>query len=351
MPNTAPPLNEMPSNQATIYSDRATGMMRTLHILPTPKNYSIFFACAAGQPSELVKEIEKLVETKQYFSEELLDHLYNDHIAETQSRVVQDTALSAKKILTEMVASVTTFSGTTQNIGQEVAHQLSQMDGEDVSEASLRLMAKSVIESATAMKLSSDSVTEKLANAQREITDLRENLAKATTESERDFLTGTFNRKAFDKRLLEQMQEAEEKESELTLIMIDIDHFKNFNDNFGHLIGDEVLKIVARTLTDSVKGMDMVARFGGEEFAVILPRTPIGGGMIVGEAIRKVIASKELKRKSTGEHYGQVTISLGVASYRHHHDTPQNLIKRADEALYRSKKAGRNRVTQENLSE
>ena len=112
-----------------------------------------------------------------------------------------------------------------------------------------------------------------------------------------------------------------------------------------------MLKIVAKTLTDSVKGMDTVSRFGGEEFAVILPRTPIGGGMIVAETIRKTIASKELKRKSTGEHYGQVTISLGVASYRHHHDTPQTLIKRADDALYRSKKAGRNRVTQENLSE
>jgi diguanylate cyclase len=180
---------------------------------------------------------------------------------------------------------------------------------------------------------------------------LRENLAKVTTESERDFLTGTFNRKTFDKRLLEAMQEAKEKRTELVLVMLDVDHFKKFNDTFGHLIGDEVLKIVARTLTDSVKGMDTVARYGGEEFAVILPKTPIGGGMIVADAIRKTIAGRELKRKDTGANYGQITISAGVASFRHDKDTPETLVKRADEALYRSKHAGRNRVTQENLAE
>lgn len=342
---------ESQTNQATLYSDRAVGMMRTLHVLPTPKNYAIFFACSAGQPTELVREIEQIIEAKQYFTEDRLDHLYNSYLAETQSRVVQDTAVNAKKILAEMMASVAAFTGSTQTIGQEMADQLAQMDENEITEDSLRLMARAVIESASAMKTSSQSVTERLAKAQSEISDLRENLAKATTESERDFLTGTFNRKAFDKRLLEHLEEAASSESELTLIMLDIDHFKKFNDSFGHLVGDEVLKIVAKTLTDSVKGMDTVARFGGEEFALILPKTPIGGGMIVADAIRKTIASKELKRKSSGEYYGQITISLGVASYRHHHDTPQGLVKRADDALYRSKKAGRNRVTQENLSE
>ena len=343
--------SDLPSGQAVNYSEHAISMMRTLQVQPTPKHYAVFFACAAGQPTDLVREIERQIEAKQPFTEEWLDQAYTNYLAEIGSRVLQDSATTAKKILTEMLASVTAFSGTTLSVGQEMSHKLASLDEHEVTEDALRAMAQAVIESATVMKASSDSVSERLANAQREISDLRENLAKATTESERDFLTGAFNRKAFDKRLLQHMEEAKGDESELTLVLLDIDHFKQFNDNYGHLIGDEVLKIVSKTLTDSVKGMDTVARFGGEEFIVLLPHTPIGGGMIVAEAIRKTIASKELKRKSTGEHYGQITVSLGVAAYRHGHDTPSSLIKRADEALYRSKKAGRNRVTQENLSE
>lgn len=349
--SAVPAMPEFPASQAATYCERALSMMRTLNVLPTPKHYALFFAVAAGQPTTLVKAVETLIEKKAVFTDEILDNLYNEHIGEAQGRAMQETAAGARKILAEMMQSVAAFTGTTQSVGQEVAHTLEKIGDGEMTEESLRLMAKVVVDSAKSMKDSSESVTKKLANAQGEIANLKENLTKATVESEKDFLTGTFNRKAFDKRLLEAIQEANSKDQELALLVIDIDHFKKFNDNFGHQIGDEVLKIVAKTLTDSVKGMDTVARFGGEEFCVILPRTPVGGGMIVAEGIRKAIASRELKNKSTGANYGQITVSIGVAAFRQKVDAPESIIKRADEALYRSKHAGRNRVTQENLAE
>lgn len=333
------------------YAEHAMMTMRALGVMPTPKHYTVFFSAAAHQPPELARELALLMEREVAFTDELIDHLYQDHIAAVQSRAVQETAVGARKIIAEMVHAVAAFAGNTQSVGQEVAHQLDKL-GDDVSEEELRSIAQTVISSASTMKQSSESMTQKLAGAQAEIATLRENLARATTESERDFLTNSYNRKAFDKRLLEAMEEAQDSSSELSLLMLDIDHFKQFNDQYGHQIGDEVLKIVARSLIDAVKGADTVARYGGEEFAIILPRTPIGGGMIVAETIRKQIACKEFKNKATGEVYGVITVSMGVAAFRHmQNDTPARLIKRADEALYRSKHAGRNRVTQENLSE
>ena len=342
------PISEPSSDQAAVYADRALAMMRSLGVAPTPKHYAVFFACAAGQPTQLVTEVEQAFSQKTNFDDAMLDRLYDMYIAEEQARKVQDTVASAKKILHAVSHNVTHFAGTTQAMSHGVTKHLESFDG--ATEEEVRSLANALLASAETIKHSSDHVNAELADAQKEIADLRENLAKVMTEADRDFLTGCFNRKAFDKRLASAMEFARLDGGNLTLLMLDIDHFKNFNDKHGHLIGDEVLKIVARTLTDQVKGQDFVARFGGEEFAVILPSTPVGGGMIVANTVRKAVSTRELRRKTTGESLGTITISIGVACLRPK-DTLDTFIARADEALYRSKYSGRNCVTQENLAE
>jgi len=163
------------------------------------------------------------------------------------------------------------------------------------------------------------------------------------TESLTDPLTGLSNRKHFDERLTQAIEEASERSEALSLIMTDIDHFKAFNDTWGHLTGDQVLRLVAMSLKQNVKGQDIAARYGGEEFGVILPNTVLRAALTVADHVRRAVMSKELMKRSTGQNLGRVTISLGVATL-HKGDTAQTLLARADACLYAAKRNGRNRV-------
>jgi diguanylate cyclase len=129
----------------------------------------------------------------------------------------------------------------------------------------------------------------------------------------------------------------------LSLLMFDIDHFKSFNDSYGHLTGDQVLRLVGLSLKHVIKGQEVTARYGGEEFAVVLPNTALRQALTVADHIRRTVMAKELKKKSTGEILGRVTISVGVSMLKPGDDTDA-LIGRADACLYAAKRNGRNRV-------
>ncbi len=134
----------------------------------------------------------------------------------------------------------------------------------------------------------------------------------------------------------------------MSLLFADIDNFKRFNDTYGHQIGDQVLRLVARTLSQSVKGRDTPARYGGEEFAIILPQTRLGDARIVADQIRLGLMRRRLVGRDKRDDYGSVTLSFGAAQYRPG-ETTNALVERADAALYVAKRNGRNRVATEDM--
>jgi len=178
------------------------------------------------------------------------------------------------------------------------------------------------------------------------VNDLRERLESVRRESLTDQLTGIPNRKAFDKELEASIELSIESGEPLSLLMCDIDHFKTFNDTWGHQTGDQVLKLVANCLSENVKGRDTAARYGGEEFVVILPQTMLSGAIGLAEQIRTTVESKKLVKKSTGDILGVITISIGAAQYDPN-ESGEDFVRRTDTCLYAAKRAGRNRVVSE----
>jgi two-component system cell cycle response regulator len=152
-----------------------------------------------------------------------------------------------------------------------------------------------------------------------------------------DGLTGLHNHRAFQDYLEEQFQVAMRNKQPLALILMDVDHFKQYNDTYGHQAGDEVLRQVAQILSAHVREGDFVARYGGEEFVIVLPRTELESAVAVAERLREAVQSAEWRLRP-------VTGSFGVACIRPDMETRQELIEAADQALYQAKKNGRNRV-------
>jgi diguanylate cyclase (GGDEF)-like protein len=157
-----------------------------------------------------------------------------------------------------------------------------------------------------------------------------------------DGLTGIHNRRWLDETLHRLVQRSRRANKDLSVSLVDIDHFKSFNDTYGHDAGDHVLTVVAAALTKNVRPTDLVARFGGEEFVIIFPETTLELARVAAERVREAIAAEQLTTKD-GRELSSVTISMGVSKLEPDQDVP-GLLKVADLALYRAKRAGRNRV-------
>jgi diguanylate cyclase (GGDEF)-like protein len=159
----------------------------------------------------------------------------------------------------------------------------------------------------------------------------------------RDGLTGLFNYRHFMEILDREVARAVRYERSFCLLMLDVDHFKNYNDTHGHPAGDEVLKTLADIVTTRLRAVDFSARYGGEEFVVLLPETDLAGAGTVADDIRVQVENYPFEGRET-QPLGNVTISLGVAELLDWSEEPASLLKRADDALYRAKSEGRNRV-------
>jgi diguanylate cyclase (GGDEF)-like protein len=183
--------------------------------------------------------------------------------------------------------------------------------------------------------LEQDRYVELMQEYQRDMEKVRVHLE---AQSQTDMLTGINNRRAFDSGLEEEYLRAVRYKTGCSLLMIDIDHFKQHNDTFGHQAGDEALRSVANLLKSEMRANDILARYGGEEFAVILPNTNLKGALVMGERFRRTVQRASWKHRA-------ITLSIGIASINDTMQSPKDLVRDSDHALYHAKQSGRNRVS------
>jgi two-component system cell cycle response regulator len=173
---------------------------------------------------------------------------------------------------------------------------------------------------------------------------LRDNVQMTIEMAVTDGLTGLHNRRYLERHLATLVNQAIAREKPLSVLVLDIDYFKAINDGYGHAVGDDVLREFSRRVRKAVRGIDLACRMGGEEFVIAMPDTDAALALLVGERLRQKIAVEPFRIPESGENI-EVTVSIGIASLGSTEDTPETLLKRADEALYDAKRAGRNRVS------
>ncbi len=328
------------------FAEIALGQIRALRQPATPRNYEVWYTYATGYNPSLNETINETLTRNGSLTPADIEQIYESYLSPTRlSERIDKVGSRVMDEIEQVMAMVDAAVGSASNYSESLAG-VSQKLGNAPDRDSLRGIVESLVQTAKDMEVVNQKLEARLTESKQEINTLQENLEVVRTESLTDPLTSLANRKYFDQALGKAIADAGAKNEALSLLMTDIDHFKSFNDTFGHLTGDQVLRLVALSVKQNVKGQDIAARYGGEEFAVVLPNTVLRSGVTVADHIRRAVMTKELMKRSTGEHLGRVTISIGVATLRAG-DTPQTLIGRADACLYAAKRNGRNRVISE----
>jgi diguanylate cyclase len=334
------PLDE--HERTLAFAEIALGQIKSLRQTAIPRNYEIWYVYATGYNTPLNKIINETLARNGKLTESDLEQIYetylsqlktSDRIDKVGARVIGEID-DVMKLITESLSMSASYGASLDGASQKLA---------SAQNRELKTIVDSLVKSTREMREINKALEERLSLSKNEISELQHSLEAIRAESLTDPLTGLGNRKYFDHSIEAAVAVAQESGEPLSLLMFDIDHFKSFNDSYGHLTGDQVLRLVGMSLKQTIKGQDITARYGGEEFAVVLPSTALRQALTVADHIRRAVMSKELKKKSTGEILGRVTISVGVSMLKEGDDT-DSLIERADACLYVAKRNGRNRV-------
>ena len=333
-------------HQAHVTAETAWGALRHHRIAPTPRNFEIWYAYCGQEKPALRQRIDKLLSNGEPLTPGDLDDLYRDFFAyNVNVGTIQEGSRELRQIASQLAEQVSADReiidefGTILSDWHPILHAKPTTD--DVRKA-VTVLQTVTTEAGDRLR----ALEQLFAVSVMRIGALKQELARAEKEATQDALTGLANRRMFDAALSQATVAAKQDGIEVSLLLLDIDFFKKFNDKHGHLLGDNVLRLLAQVLTNHIKGRDTAARYGGEEFAIILVGASLAAAVTVAEQIRELLERRPIVNRTSGQKLGVVTCSIGVALYRTG-ETLADFVGRSDAAMYRAKQTGRNRVCAE----
>lgn len=326
------------------FASKAISRLRADEVPPVPQNFEVWYVYYANVNPKLRDEINEILLDQEKITERDCQDLYEKylnfgHERETYQRAgdqINATLHDVSNLMQSVRDTTGQFTGTLKTATGKLAKVAVPDDIKDI--------LATITKETEHMMAYNGELEKRLDQSSMMMGELKRDMERIRRQAVTDGLTGLANRKAFDEQIGRICRDSSKNGLIFSLIMMDIDHFKAFNDTYGHQVGDQVLRLVSMTLINEVKGQDMAARYGGEEFAIILPGTNINAARAVAENLRKSVEKKEVINRSTGDNLGQITVSLGVAQFYGGAETSEDLIRRADVALYSAKNKGRNQV-------
>ncbi|MBI1302107.1 MAG: diguanylate cyclase [Alphaproteobacteria bacterium] len=327
------------------FSDLAMKRIQEQRLLPTPDNYELWYVYFSEADMDVVHSVNNVLERNggAISDAECYEIFYKHLSGNREEKTVQQAGNKIQQTIQDVNLAVSTARKRTEKYNQNLETTSKKLKV-DTDPEKIKSILSDVLSETSAVIDENKHLEVMLDNSTRAMEDMRRDLEMARKEAMTDALTNLANRKAFDQEISRLISLSNEEEGYVfSMILLDIDHFKNFNDTFGHQVGDQVLQLVARTLKNGVKGRDLVSRYGGEEFAILLPETNIIGSTKVAEILRHDVEKKEVVNRVTGKQIAKITFSAGVSEYIPGLNKDE-FIEAVDSALYKAKNAGRNRV-------
>ena len=328
---------------AALNLKKAVPLMLKHKIPTTPINYALWYTYVGEQNPTLNQQLDTVIahyNTCPPVSSELL---YRQYVADPLELDVREMRQSIEAMVTELSQSLKDTNLDANEFQSRIDSnfaKLNRIEEESFSVEQVLELVRNLVKESDNIRTSTAFFTGQLQKAQTEIDALKLKLEQTEKDVLYDALTGCLNRRAFDTDFSGMLTQAPEG---TCVILADIDHFKSFNDNYGHQLGDQVLRAVAKRLQEACRDGIKLYRFGGEEFAIIVPKSQLRIARQLAEAMRRGLEKLSLKDRRKDERIDNITASFGVAQWQDK-QTGIQLIEKADKLLYEAKRLGRNRV-------